>query len=96
MQVTQGSAFLEMLTTEKSASHTHRDRLCDGAETTVVVPQDLVPKGRKKDFPSCCLGDDGDIPFLNRTLPSPGSALNTTHLGGLLTHSLSGSAAGLG
>lgn len=50
MEITQGSVFLEMLTTEKSASHTHRDRFFEGAEAWVEVL--LVPKCRKKDFPS--------------------------------------------
>lgn len=54
MEITQGSVFLEMLTTEKSASHTHWDRFCEGAEAWVVLLL-LVPKCRK-DFPSSCLG----------------------------------------
>lgn len=35
MEIIQGSVFLEMLTIELSASHTRRDRFCEGTEARV-------------------------------------------------------------
>jgi hypothetical protein len=69
----RGSVFPEMLTTEKSASHIHRD---SGSVRGQKLGRwyFLSPSAGRRTFPPAAWGDVWDIPSQNRTWPSPGSA----------------------